>query len=152
MTTPSTAFTTQDLFLHQKLTELHCAPGVDLAAATVRSVDQASDAYVSCIWAFSADSPPRQLTRGPGLDKSPRWSPQGDQLAFLSNRAGGVHQLYLMPLDGGEARQVGPLDQSVSSLRWMPDGASLLVTASVSVNPDNRGKRTGPAAPQQGAN
>jgi dipeptidyl aminopeptidase/acylaminoacyl peptidase len=122
-------------------------PGADLAAATVRSVDPGRSRYVSCIWAFSADKPPRQLTRGPGLDHSPRFSPSGDQLAFLSNRAGGVQQLYIMPLGVGEARQVGPREQSVSNLRWMPDGASLLVTASVSVNPDNHGQCGKPPAP-----
>ncbi|MDB5929026.1 MAG: peptidase [Polaromonas sp.] len=145
-----TSFTIQDLFLHQKLTDLHCLPGLGQAAATVQSVDREGDTYASCIWAFSADgSAPRQLTRGPKQDQSPRWSPQGDQLAFLSSRAGGVSQLYVMPLDGGEARQVGPARQSVSALRWMPDGQSLLVTAQVTKNPDLRGA-LGEAPPRPG--
>ena len=134
-------FTIHDLYLHQRVTELHCVPALAMAAATVHSVDESGDKYRSCIWRFPADgSAPRQLTRGPGLDQSPRWSPQGDRLAFLSNRAGS-QQLFVMPLDGGEARQVGPGQQSVSQLCWMPDGQSLLVTAAVTVDPNLRGQR-----------
>jgi dipeptidyl aminopeptidase/acylaminoacyl peptidase len=144
-------FTPEDLCLHQKLTELHCVPGLEIAAGTVRSVDREGDQYLSCIWAFSLDgAPARQLTHGPGLDNTPRWSPKGDQLAFLSNRAGGSPQLYLMPRDGGESRQLGQFDQSATALRWAPDGKSLLVTAAVAVDPDLRGER-GDAPPSRSA-
>ena len=37
------------------------------------------------------------------MDKSPRVSPAGDQLAFLSTRARGSPQLHLISVDGGEA-------------------------------------------------
>src|SRR5688572_14302697 len=49
------AFTVQDLYLHHKITELHCAPGLDLAACTVRSADRDNDSYVSHVWAFRLD-------------------------------------------------------------------------------------------------
>jgi len=135
-------FTIQDLYLHQRISELHCVPGVDMAVAAVQSVDQSGEKYLSCLWTFPADgSAPRQLTYGPGLDQAPRWSAQGNQLAFLSNRLGGAQQLFVMPLDGGEARQIGPGHQTISQLCWMPDGQSLLVTASVTVDPNLRGQR-----------
>jgi dipeptidyl aminopeptidase/acylaminoacyl peptidase len=134
-------FSVDDLYLHKKITELDCAGAEALAACTVRSVDRDQDAYVSCIWAYALDgSFTRQLTHGPGHDKSPRWSPQGDRLAFLSDR-GGRSQLYLLPRDGGEAIQVGDLGGAVSDLRWTPDGRSLVVAAAVDVDPDWRGAR-----------
>lgn len=134
------SFSVEDLCLHHKITELHCVPGLPLAAATVRSVDRDQNQYISCIWAFSSggDSP-RQLTRGPGLDNSPRWSPDGSQLAFISSRTG-TPQLFVMDRSGGEARQVGQFAQGAGSLRWTPDGAHLLVTAVLSVDPDQHGK------------
>ncbi|MDB5886985.1 MAG: peptidase [Polaromonas sp.] len=141
-------FTVQDLYLHQRISELHCVPGLDMAVAAVQSVEQSGNNYLSCLWTFPADgNAPRQLTYGPGLDQAPRWSPRGNQLAFLSNRAGGAQQLYVMPLDGGEARQIGPSNQTVSQLCWMPDGQSLLATASVTVDPNLRGQR-GEVQPQ----
>ncbi|MES2940275.1 MAG: S9 family peptidase [Pseudomonadota bacterium] len=117
------AFSVDDLYLHHKVTDLDCARGSPVAACAVRSVDRDSDGYISCIWAFALDgSWHRQLTRRPGHDSSPVWSPDGGQLAFLSDRAGGGSQVYLLPRDGGEARQVGQFAQSVSDLQWMPDG------------------------------
>src|SRR4051812_37214471 len=96
------AFSAEDLSLHRRITDLHCAHRVPLAAAAVRSVDREGDTYVSCIWAFSPDgSPAKQLTAGPGSDTCPRVSPDGRTLAFLSSRSGTV-QVYVLPLDGGE--------------------------------------------------
>jgi dipeptidyl aminopeptidase/acylaminoacyl peptidase len=142
-------FSCEDLYLHRKLSELHCVPGLEVAVAAVRSVDRDNDQYRSCIWTFPLDGkPPRQMTHGPGLDQSPRWSPQGDRIAFVSGRAGGAPQLYLIDRDGGEARVCGDLAQGVSSLRWAPDGRSLVVTGPVAVDPDLRGARGKPPAPR----
>ena len=135
-------FTVADLYLHRKITELDAAPDGAAVACTVRSVDREQDDYVSCIWSIAPDgsSPPRQLTRGPGLDQSPRWSPQGDRLAFLSDR-GGSQQVHLLPSSGGEAAPLGQLPGAVSDLRWTPDGRALVVTAAIAVDPDWRGAR-----------
>ena len=60
----------------------------------------------SGIWVASADGTRsgRRWTWG-GEDRQPRWSPDGRQLAFLSDRAQrGTAGLYVMSLDGGEAR------------------------------------------------
>ncbi|HYF42963.1 MAG TPA: S9 family peptidase [Ramlibacter sp.] len=143
-------FQPEDLYLHQKLSDLHALPGLEVAVGTVRSVDRENDGYVSCIWTFPLDGQaPRQMTRGPGLDKSPRWSPQGDRIAFTSGRGGGAPQLYLIDRDGGEARPCSRLDNGVSSHRWAPDGKSLVVAAAVSVDPELRGAR-GKAPPKRG--
>lgn len=132
-------FTPDDLYLHHQVSELHCVPGHPLAACTVRHVDRENDKYLSRIWAYAADGqPPRQLTQGPGLDKEPRWSPDGKRLAFASDRAGGAPQLYVMDLAGGEARQLGQFDLGVTQLCWAPDGKHLYATVAVAVDPDRR--------------
>jgi dipeptidyl aminopeptidase/acylaminoacyl peptidase len=142
-------FTVEDLYLHQKVTELECSPDGTKAACTVKSVDRAQDEYISCIWSLALDgSATRQLTRGPGQDQSPRWSPDGTRLAFLSNRSGSV-QVHLLPADGGEAAPLGKLPGAVSGLRWMPDGKALVVSAAVTVDPDWRGERPNGRAPKQ---
>jgi dipeptidyl aminopeptidase/acylaminoacyl peptidase len=91
-----------------------------------------------------------QVTQGPGSsDSSPRWSPDGRQLAFISDRAGGASQAYVLEREGGEARQVTHFEQSVSSPRWHPDGRRLFVAVAVSVDPERRGERaTEPPAPR----
>lgn len=152
-----TPFRVDDLYLHQKISQAHCnTAGQPMAACTVRSVDREADGYVSCIWGYTLDGEfSRQLTRGPGHDQSPRWSPRGDKLAFLSDR-GGSAQVYLLPRDGGEASQLSHLQGAVSDLRWAPDAGWLAVAAAVTVDPDWRGARAagrkarerGPSAPE----
>ncbi|HEY1231446.1 MAG TPA: S9 family peptidase, partial [Ramlibacter sp.] len=136
----SRPFTPDDLNLHRKVTALDCVPGVPIAAACVRSVDTGEDRYTSAIWLVPlAGGEPRQMTQGPWLDRSPRWSPDGQQLAFVSPRSGSV-QAHLLRADGGEARPCGQLEGGVSDLRWNAVGASLLVTSAVAVDPDLHGR------------
>ncbi|MDM0032171.1 prolyl oligopeptidase family serine peptidase [Variovorax sp. J22P271] len=131
-------FRPEDLYLQRKITDIECHPDRAVAACSVRSVDQENDKYASSIWQFSlAGGDASQLTRGTGDDNSPRWSPDGRQLAFLSDR-GGSPQVHILAIDGGEAKQLSRLPQSVSDLRWMPAGDALVVTAAVVDDPDTR--------------
>ena len=138
---PQKPFEIDDLYLHQKVSALDAAPDGQSVACAVRSIDRDKDEYVSCIWSLSLDGSQRaQLTRGPGQDQSPRWSPDHSRLAFISDR-GGSPQVHLLPRDGGEAAALSRLSGAVSDLRWFPDGRALLVTSSVTVDPDWRGER-----------
>src|SRR5512139_1186345 len=58
------------------------------------------------VWLVPADgsAPPRPLTRHEKSDTTPRFSPDGSSIAFLSTR-GGTSQVWLMSLQGGEARK-----------------------------------------------
>jgi dipeptidyl aminopeptidase/acylaminoacyl peptidase len=137
-------FTAEDLYLHRKITDVSCVPGLGVAACAVRSVDRDSDSYLTHLWQFPLDgSPGRQLTQGSGSDTSPKWSPDGRRLAFLSSR-GGATQIYVLDSGGGEARQLTHLPHPVGKLAWSREGTFLLATAAVSVDPELRGAR-GPA-------
>ncbi len=73
----------------------------------------------------------RELSAGTGRDSAPRWSPDGQSLAFLSDR-GGKNQLYLLPLGGGEARALttaAAFPQGVTAAQWSPDGRCLAFLA-----------------------
>lgn len=97
--------------------------------------DQPAYKYQSHVFAIDLsrrEARPRQLTFGDRNDKSPRLSPDGRQITFVrSGEGGGKPQVWIMPMDGGEARQVTDSPYGASEPRWSPDGRSLLYTASV---------------------
>jgi dipeptidyl aminopeptidase/acylaminoacyl peptidase len=135
-------FTVEDLYLHRKVTDACCAPNSDTVACVVKSVDRENDGYQSHLWEFPLDgSSGRQITHGSGSDTSPKWSPDGERLAFLSTRGGGAPQIHVLERSVGEARPLGNLPQGAGDIAWSPDGRFLLVTAPVTVDPELRGKR-----------
>jgi dipeptidyl aminopeptidase/acylaminoacyl peptidase len=134
-------FRPDDLYLHVHVSDVHCVPGLDRAAAAVKGVDRENDQYTSRIWSFPlSGGEPRQLTHGPGLENSPRWSPDGDRLAFISSRTG-APQIFLLDDHGGESRQLTQFEMGVTQLGWASDGKSILATAALPVDPDLRGRR-----------
>jgi dipeptidyl aminopeptidase/acylaminoacyl peptidase len=95
------------------------------------------------IWLVPMDASenPRQLTRSTDSSTSPRWSPDGKSLAFLSARPMSADdrkakkQVHLLMLDGGEAHPVTSLPEGVDSFSWSPDGTRL-VCISMTPAPD----------------
>jgi dipeptidyl aminopeptidase/acylaminoacyl peptidase len=101
-------------------------PGGRLVAYTRTRMDPADDLYRRQIW-LAGEGEVRRFTAGPG-DSKPRWSPDGDRLAFLRERDG-VKQLAVMPREGGEPEVITDFELGVEDLVWMPDGRRLLVVA-----------------------
>ena len=90
------------------------------------TVDQARNGYRRAIWLVpTSGGEPRQFTSGTHQDHSPRWNPDGKQLAFVSTRSGDKPQIYLIGLHGGEARQLTNLRQGATDPDWSPDGTQL---------------------------
>lgn len=69
----------------------------------------------------------RRLTQHSAEESAPAFSPDGKQLAFVSNREGS-NQIYLMPAGGGEARQTSYHTEGYELREWLPDGQNLLVS------------------------
>ncbi len=75
-------------------------------------------------------SAPRPFTRGEKIDASPRWSPDGSKVAFISNRSGD-NQVWLIPASGGEARQLTTFKRPLANIAWAPDGTRLVATTKI---------------------
>ncbi len=77
------------------------------------------------IWLVRSDgSRLRQFTSGEAADTAPRWSPDGQVLAFVSTRSG-KPQIYLIAADGGEAVQLTYMPNGATAPAWSPDGQSI---------------------------
>jgi dipeptidyl aminopeptidase/acylaminoacyl peptidase len=61
-------------------------------------------------------------------DHTPRWSPGGKQLAFLSDRREQT-QIYVMPTDGGEAEPLTEGKNAIKAFEWSPDGKQIAFLA-----------------------
>lgn len=108
------------------------SPDGQKIAFTLTTTDRTDDADHHSIWVISADGKGlRRLTRGSN-DRAPRWSPDGSHLAFLSKRDG-TDQIFLLPIDGGEAHQLTALPLGVDEPVWSPDGSGVAFTAMVDI-------------------
>ncbi|MDB4941958.1 MAG: hypothetical protein JWP97_1492 [Labilithrix sp.] len=124
-------FTIEDLLSFQVLADLDVSPDGRTVVYAVTGTDVAADATFTNLWRVPADGgSPQQLTFGTSVNDSPRISPDGSQLAFLSNRGGSI-QLHVMPLGGGEARPVTDLPSGAGAATWSPDGSRLAFAIAV---------------------
>ena len=104
------------------------SPGGEQIIFTRGWVDKMNDRRASNLWiAESKGERIRELTHGDWRDSSPVWSPDGEKIAFLSDRDG-TNQIHVMWLDTREVAQLTHLERTPSSLRWSPDGKMLAYT------------------------
>jgi dipeptidyl aminopeptidase/acylaminoacyl peptidase len=117
--------TAEDYFSFEFISDPQISPDGQWVAYTVATIDQKANRRVSRIWIASIDGthPSVPFTSDTTSSTSPRWSPDGRFLAFLSAREGGRPQIWLLSRNGGEARRVSSLENGASNFEWSLDGA-----------------------------
>jgi len=121
------------------LIQLHRVSGAAISkdgkwvAYSVSTPDMEANRGISNIWIVSTSGgDPIQVTQG-GRDNSPAWSPDGKTIAFLSARDGNS-QVYLLSMQGGEAKKLTQLSTGADLFHWSPDGKTIAFTSSVYVD------------------
>jgi len=85
--------------------------------------------FVTQIWlADIASKRNTQLTFGDKSSANPKWSPDGNWIAFTSNRKDNKNNLYVLSMNGGEAEALTDLKSGVVNFGWSPDGRSIAYT------------------------
>src|SRR5688500_13461670 len=124
-------FGVNDLLSLRRVGDPEVSPDGKWVAFTIREPNIEQNKFASHIWLVSAEGgEPRQITSHEKGESSPKWSPDGKTIAFLSSR-GGSQQIWLLPLEGGEARQLTTLSTGADNLKWSPDGKSIAFTSEV---------------------
>ena len=149
-TGPNPTFTGRDLFDLSVAADPQISPDGRTIAYVRQSADIMTDRARSTIWLVDVASGRQQpLVAGSGNHFSPRWSPDGTRLAYISTAEGGGAQLFVRWMAGGEAARVTGLPNSPNSIEWSPDGRQI---AYVMIVPDD-GPKLGSAPPKpEGAN
>ena len=141
----------EDFYAIKLVDDPQVSPDGTRVAYVVSEVDRPTYEYRRTIWIASTDggTPPRRFSGGVN-DTSVRWSPDGHWLAFVRaptgevkprdeaerDRGAGKGQVWVMPADGGEARQLTFMREGAGSPAWSPDSATIVFTAKVGSGDD----------------
>lgn len=141
------SITIEDLYQFKFLSRPRISPDGQRIAFVVTTIDEQKHAYRSALWMVpTSGGEATRFTTGPANAHSPAWSPDGRWLAFVSEREGepvgkdeqeqkkhgkGKAQVWLIPTNGGEARQLTFMPHGASNPVWSPDSKRLVFNAAV---------------------
>jgi dipeptidyl aminopeptidase/acylaminoacyl peptidase len=123
--------TPEDLYKLINVSDPQISPDGEVIAFVRTHIDQESKEPRSSIWLVPATGgTPVQFTRGNKSDSAPRWSPDGQTLAFVSDRGGDL-QIWLIGRHGGEAQQLTFMRNGAGAPTWSPDGKRIAFGSAV---------------------
>ncbi len=119
-----------DMHRFHDVRDAQLSPDGKWVAYTVNTVDTAADKSDTDVWIASWDGKQQmRMTSSPESETSPRWSPDGKYLSFLSSRPGKAkgNQVWLLDRNGGEAQQFTDVKGRLAGYEWSPDAKKLLL-------------------------
>jgi dipeptidyl aminopeptidase/acylaminoacyl peptidase len=130
------AMSIADLLNVPALNDPRLSPDGNQLLYVLTVTDWKENRRIGHIWRINADgSNPVQMTNGEKGEGVPRWSPDGQWIAFIAQRGeegdeeDEPNQIYLLPNAGGEAQALTEHETSVSSIQWSPDGRAIYFLA-----------------------
>jgi dipeptidyl aminopeptidase/acylaminoacyl peptidase len=123
--------TFNDLISMARIGSFAVSPDGKLVAYEVTRFDKDENSSNTDIFVVPvAGGVPWAFVRSDADDSSPAWSSDGKWLAFLSDRDG-TSQIWIIPVDGGEAKKITDVATGVSNFTLSPDGRTVALTSSV---------------------
>lgn len=102
-------------------------------AFVVTTVDLPANEYRSAVWVAGIDGelPPCPFTEGTSRERLPRWSPDGEWLAFVTHPEDKGARLCVAAADGGDTFELLEWPEDIEEVAWTPDSRRLVFTARV---------------------
>lgn len=111
----------EDVLAIKGISDLNLSPDEKRVLFTVRECNLKDNEYNTDLWLLQIEEGSlSKITQSPKQDNTPRWSPDGKMIAFISNRDG-KNQIYLMRTDIGEPWKLTDSPTGVESFEWTPD-------------------------------
>lgn len=143
--TPSRTFSGRDLFDLQVAADPQISRDGKAVAYTRIGYDIMSDQSRQSIWLIdTASGVQSPLAAGKGASFAPRWSPDGERIAYVSTQDDGRPQLFVRWMRTGAVTRLAELLASPGGLTWSPDGKSIAFTMFAPDQPEKLG-----AAPEK---
>ena len=121
-------FTLEDYYLYSRFNGIDISPDGRTIAYSLGEKKSWDGERNFNIWlALSSDNSKFKLTTSDKSDWGPQWSPDGTKIAFLSSRSDKT-QVYIINVNGGEARAVTYAECGVNLFRWIDDGTIAFVS------------------------
>ena len=144
---PNRLFTGADLFGIEQAADPQINPDGTMIAYVRRSADIMSDRIRSTIWLVDTRTGTHApIAAGPGSHSSPRWSPDGGRLAYVSAVDGQAPQLFVRWQASGETARITGLPDSPTDIAWSPRGDRIAFVMTVPGSPTKLG--SAPAKPE----
>jgi acylaminoacyl-peptidase len=119
-------FNRMDVFELEVAADPQISPDGSRIAYVRRSMDIMTDSPRGAIWVIDADGGNhRPLLSGPGSYSSPRWSPSGDRIAYVSGVKSHGAEIHVRWMDTGQTALLTNLKKSPASVSWSPDGSEI---------------------------
>jgi len=119
-----------DVYFIKNIVEPAISPDGKWVAYSISTADSTKDKRNSDIWMVSWDGKETvQLTYTDEGESTPKWSPDGKWLSFISARQGEkTAQLWLMNTKGGEAKKITNIKGDLDKYDWSPDGKKIAMS------------------------
>ncbi len=134
-TAQSNRLTAWDVFHLEYATDPQISPDGKKIIYVRQFAEVMTDRNLSNLWIINFDgSDHRPLTTGNRSDLSPRWSPDGARIAFISDQEG-TPQIYVRWMDTGQTAKLTNLQYPPAGINWSPDGKQISFTSFVPDKP-----------------